>query len=388
MLPPCLDAAFSPCWEFGTTVSHGVDVRTYHDAPADIDLPALHAATQTAAELFTAPPRAHAARTYLRQRGIDPAELGPAWIIGYAPPGWTRLVDALRDRFGEPTLLAAGLAGRSSRGTLIDVFRDRVILGIRNPADGRVAGFIGRDLSGHPHAPKYLNTRQHALFDKSQLLFGLVEGRHAGRPQQPVVVEGPLDVLAIAGKLGHDQRDLLPIAPCGTAFTAAHARHVAEVAFAHQSPVVIAMDGDAPGRAAALKAGEQLRQIGLDVRIATLPNGSDPAEHLARPDASADPFRAENALPLLTARAEQAIALQGDRMQWVEGRLGALHAIAGYLATYPPSYAARQVGWLGEALDLAPTTVTSELVKAFRTRYDCGTRTRGAHVVEPSGIPI
>jgi DNA primase (bacterial type) len=354
-------------------------VRTYQDASAEIDLAALQAATQSAAELFTASPRAHAARAYLRQRGIDPNELGPAWIIGYAPPGWTRLVDALRDRFDERTLLAAGLAGRSSRGTLIDVFRDRIILGIRNPADERVAGFIGRDLSGHPHAPKYLNTCQHVLFDKSQLLFGLVEGQHAG-PQQPVVVEGPLDVLAIAGKLGHDQRDFLPIAPCGTAFTAAHARHIAEVAFADQSPVVIAMDGDAPGRAAALKAGEQLRQIGLDVRIAALPNGSDPAEHLARPDASTDPFRAENAMPLLTAHAEQAIALQGDRMQWVEGRLGALHAIAGYLATYPPSYAARQVGWLAAMLDVEPSTVTHELAGAFRA----GSRPSDARRFEPA----
>lgn len=53
-------------------------------------------------------------------------------------------------------------------------------------------------------------------------------------------------------------------------------------------------------------------------------------------------------------------------MQWVEGRLGALYAIAEYLATYPPDHAARQVGWLATTLDLEPSTVTYELASAFR----------------------
>lgn len=311
---------------------------------------------------------------YLRQRGIDTPALQSAWVIGYAPPGWTRLVETLSGEFPEHVLLDAGLARRSSRGSLIDTFRDRVLFGIRD-RNGDLAGFIGRDLSGNAGAPKYLNTHQHLLFDKGTLLYGLHEGadsRHA--PRQPVVVEGPLDVLAIASR--PDGNQLWPVAACGTAFTADHASHIARIAFEHEMPVVVAMDGDAAGRTAALAAGERLRRTGLVVRIAALPNGVDPAEYLAGPGAMLDRFRVDGALPLVTAQVQNAIAVQGDRMQWVEGRLGAARSVASYLATYPASFTARQVGWLADVLELDASTVTFELVAAYRHSAVEGTSPR------------
>src|SRR5205823_5572382 len=117
------------------------------------------------------------------------------------------------------------------------------------------------------------------------------------------------------------------------------------------SPVVVAMDADAAGRAAAATAGERLRAAGLDVRVALLPNGSDPCEYLGHAVGSVDTFRYDHAVPLLTVHVEEAIAAQGDRMQWIEGRLAAARSITRYLATYPPSYAARQIGWLADALE-------------------------------------
>lgn len=369
-------------------MSHADDVRTDHstDTPP-IDAPPTDAATlrdvtAAAAEIFTTQQRRQAAKTYLGQRGIDANGLGPSWIIGYAPPGWTRLVDALRGEFDDRALLDAGVARRCSRGTLIDTFRDRVIFGIRNGADARLAGFTGRDLSGDPNTPKYLNTRRHALFDKSSLLFGLCEGGHALYPQQPVIVEGPLDVLAITARIGRNRRDLLPVAPCGTAFTDRHARQVGEVASFHGSSVVVAMDGDAAGELAALSAGERLRSFGLDVRVAQLPDGSDPAAYLTRDGACLDTFHADNGLPLLTVQVQHAIAQQGDRMQWIEGRLGALRNIARYLASNPTNDAARQVNWLSDALDLEPSTIAYELARAHPTvrrgdshpNLDLGTR--------------
>jgi DNA primase len=323
---------------------------------ADEDVRALRAVTAAAAAVFTEPLRTRAAISYLRQRGVDASGLQTQWLLGYAPPGWTRLVDKLRGRFPDEALLAAGVARRSTRGTLIDTFRDRLMFGIRHP-DGTVAGFIGRDLSGHPSAPKYLNTHQHALFDKSSLLYGLREGTNEAA-RQPVIVEGPLDVLAIATRAQID-------AACGTSFTDAHAARIAEPAFVHESPVVVAMDSDGPGQVAALAAGDRLRSRGLDVRLATLPIGSDPAEYLGRADACLDTFRADHGLPLIRAHVENAIATQGDRMQWVEGRLGALRSVVDYLATYAPTYAGQQIGWLAETLELAPATVTSELADAY-----------------------
>jgi DNA primase len=331
--------------------------------PGGSDIRSLREVTAAAAAVFTEPQRQRAAIAYLRQRGIDASDLSSEWVLGYAPSGWTRLVDRLRVEFSEQALLNAGVARRSSRGSLIDAFRDRVLMGIRD-SDGTIAGFIGRDLSGHPNVPKYLNTGQHALFDKGKMLYGLFEGRTDGA-RQPVVVEGPLDVLAIAARQQRDATsNLLPVAASGTAFTIVQARRVAEAAFDNRSPVVVAMDGDAPGRAAALTAGERLRHAGLDVRIATVPNGSDPADYLARPAGSLDLFHAEHARPLLSVYVENAIAKRRDGMQWVEGRLSALRSVTPYLATYPPTQAARQVGWLAAALDLDPTTVTRELATA------------------------
>jgi DNA primase len=330
------------------------------------DIVTLRAATDEAARIFAERARHLAALSYLRQRGISGSHLSSAWLLGYAPPGWTRLVDKLRGRFPDDALIDAGVARPSSRGTLIDTFRDRIIFGIRD-CDGLLVGFIGRDLSANRDAPKYLNTAHSPLFDKSRLLYGLDESKQPGcRAQQPVVVEGPLDVLAIADRVGQaGATDLLPLAACGTGFSASHALQVAQAAFDAQSPVVVAMDADAPGRTAAVAVGEQLRATGVDVRIASLPIGSDPCEYLSHAIGSVDVFRHDHATPLLTLYVEEAMAAQGDRMQWIEGRLGAARAITRYLATYPPSYAARQVSWLAEALDLDHRTVTRELAGAY-----------------------
>jgi hypothetical protein len=67
----------------------------------------------------------------------------------------------------------------------------------------------------------------------------------------------------------------------------------------------------------------------------------------------------------VNAHVEYAIAMQGDHMQWVEGRLAALRGVAGYLATYPPNYVGRQISWLAQALGFERMTVTRELADAF-----------------------
>ena len=351
------------------------------------DIAVLRAVTAAAADVFTAPPRRQAAYAYLRQRGIDATGIDPEWVLGYAPSGWTRLVDELRGQFDDQALIDAGVARRSSRGSLIDTFRDRVIFGIHS-TDGTIAGFLGRDLSGSPTAPKYLNTHQHALFDKSSLLYGLHEATRNPRAEQPVIVEGPLDVLAITSRQVRARgSQLLPVAASGTSFTPTHARRVAEVAFAHQQPVVVAMDGDAAGRAAGLKAGEQLRRLGLDVRIATLPSGTDPAEYLARVETTLDAFRVDTALPLLTAQVQHAIAAQGEHMQWVEGRLAAARVVSRYLATYPPSHSARQIAWIADALQLDPATVSREVAAAYRVAQPRGISSAGrSDLARPAGV--
>lgn len=332
------------------------------------DQATLEEVTLAASELFTANPSRTAAAAYLSQRGIDASLLPRQWSIGYAPPGWTRLTDELRQRGFDPdALVAAGVSRQSSRGQLIDAFRDRLVLPVR---DGdHVAGFIGRDLSGNPNAPKYLNTASTSLYRKGEHLYGLNEGSAQPNSEaaQPILCEGPLDVLAIAARAARlEDGTLLPIAACGTAVTPIQAGIVAGCAARASKPVVVAMDGDTARRDATAKAGEYVRLAGADVRVAMLPAGLDPADHLADQANDLRPFKAANATPLLTLQIERIIAREGDRLRWVEGQVSAARRIAGYLTTYPAEQAVRQTDAVSAATGMPASTFAMILGVAFQ----------------------
>jgi DNA primase len=204
-------------------------------------------------------------RQYLDGRQISP-ELRKRYGLGYAPDGWTGLLDALRPRLGADLLLAVGLVGRAEEsGRLYDRFRHRLMFPIFSPA-GRIVGFGGRTL-GDDRA-KYVNTAETAFFKKGELLYGLHQAkrgiREAGRA---VLVEGYFDVLAVAAS-GIEGA----VAGMGTAFTADQARQIARYA----DEVVMAYDGDDAGRTAAERSLPILLGAGLTVRMAMFPNGEDP----------------------------------------------------------------------------------------------------------------
>ena len=141
---------------------------------------------------------------YLSGRGLDVA-LGEPWCAGWAPSGWTTLGEHLRAAGADDAaLLASGLASPARTGSLIDRFRDRLMIPLRD-ATGDVVGFIGRS---HPDAdparvPKYLNSPQTPVYAKGELLFGLPETRlRLSRGVQPVLVEGPLDAIAVTAGTG------------------------------------------------------------------------------------------------------------------------------------------------------------------------------------------
>lgn len=133
-------------------------------------------------------------REYLEGRlGKGIVEDG-AWQVGHAPPGWTNLTGHLRKNLAtNEDILAAGLGVRSSRGNVIDTFRDRAMVGIRD-RDGATVGFVGRDLSGDPRAPKYTNTTATPAFNKGHVLLGAHE---APAGADLVRVEGPFDAIAV-----------------------------------------------------------------------------------------------------------------------------------------------------------------------------------------------
>lgn len=248
-----------------------------------------YAIQAAAAAFFTAHLSDRWAPAYIYSRRLtDPAHSAGA---GYAPsrPGqWTLLTDHLRALGHSDTAIeTSGLASRSRRGELIDRFRDRLILPIRDAQD-RPIGFVGRKPAGDTddRNPKYLNPPQTPLYDKSRVLIGLdcdaIRRLHAGA--RAVVVEGAADRLAIHAsddELRAAGQDLVPLAPSGVALTAAHLDLLAE--HTDLSRVLLAFDPDRAGQAAARKAARMIHQRGApatEIEIFTGPHGADPADVL------------------------------------------------------------------------------------------------------------
>src|SRR5260370_28912747 len=215
---------------------------------------------------------------YLAGRGFSPA-VQQHWHAGYAPAGRQALTRHLRAAgYRDALIVAAGLARRSRYGELSDVFRDRVMFPIRTPPAAIVA-FIGR-AGEHAAAglPRYLNSPATVLYDKGQALFGLREARPAlAQGAVPVIVEGPLDVIAVAC-CGHG--DYAPVAPCGTALTARQVTALNQVTNLGPTGVLAGFAAAEPGQPAAVRAYPLLRPHTDQINTRTLPPGQDPAHVL------------------------------------------------------------------------------------------------------------
>lgn len=197
----------------------------------------------------------------------------PAITIGYAPAGWRSLTTHLRDQGATETeLVDAGLSVYSKRGDLVDVFRDRVIVGIHDN-DGHLVGFSGRAAPGaDPTVPKYINTRTTDAFVKGAVLFGLPEHRdlfEAGAV--PARVEGWFDAIAVTKASGGT---VVGCAPLGTALTAAQAEMLTEAA-GQGGVVLYAADNDRAGQAAAARDYVTLTIEGADPRTLVMIDFSD-----------------------------------------------------------------------------------------------------------------
>jgi len=218
--------------------------------------------------LKSAPDAGHA-RSYVRGRNYG-VEVVDQFELGYAPDQAEALVSHLRGKgHKDSDILTAGLARRVGRGRLIDQMRGRLIFPIHN-VRGEMVGFGARLLRGE--GPKYLNTPETPLYKKSELLYGLDKARSAiSREELGVVVEGYTDVIAF-----HLADLPLAVATCGTALGEAHF----DLLRRFSSRIVLAFDADAAGAGAAVR-GDDLRitsELGLDLRVAMMPEGRDPAD--------------------------------------------------------------------------------------------------------------
>ena len=224
---------------------------------------------------------------YLRNRGLADRTIENAQL-GWAPDGWDALGKHLRQRgIAEQDLVEVGLASRRESGGTYDRFRGRIIFPIRNQA-GQVLGFGGRNL-GDEH-PKYLNSPETPIFSKGACLYLIDSAVQAIRERgEVVIVEGYMDAL-----VAHQHDDVNVVATLGTALTEQQLRIVKRFT----GNLILALDADTAGELATARGLERAREVfgvekmvptsrGLmrmerqlraNIRIASLPAGSDPAE--------------------------------------------------------------------------------------------------------------
>ena len=203
---------------------------------------------------------------YLKQRGIS-GETAQRFDLGFAPNAWHALTD--HTNASESSLLQSGMLVRNDSGKTHDRFRNRIMYPIRDRR-GRAIGFGGRVMDDTE--PKYLNSPETPLFQKGRELYGLFELRRAtrGSPQRILVVEGYMDVIALA-HAGIDSA----VATLGTATSTDQV----SLLFRETDEIVFCFDGDAAGKKAAwraLNSALPCLKAGRDARFLFLPDGEDP----------------------------------------------------------------------------------------------------------------
>jgi DNA primase catalytic core len=303
---------------------------------------------------------------YLAQRGLSPA-VQKRWQAGYAPAAWNALTSHLRAAgYSDGLIEAAGLARRSRLGTLIDAFRDRAMLPTRS-TDRTIIAFIGRAADqAAPGIPKYLNSPATSAYRKGEILFGLWEARDAlASGARPVIVEGPLDAIAVT-TAGHDS--YAGFAPCGTALTAHQAAALASAADLPTTGITVAFDPDQAGRRAAVRAYHMLVPFTDGLDALTLPAGHDPAQVLA--EAGPSPLAemlASRIRPLPDLVINTEVARWGRWLRYPEGQIHALRATAPLIAAMPPAHTARQVARVAAILQLDHALVTEAVTDALTT---------------------
>ena len=217
------------------------------------------------------------AEKYIKSRGID-IETVKKWRIGYATDEWRLLYGHLLGAgYEKNIILKAGLAKISTEkiSEPYDVFRDRIIFPLFD-ANGTVIAFSGRALAKDTE-PKYLNSPDTSVFTKGEVLYGLDRAKEDIRKKNyAVLVEGQIDLV-----LSHQAGVTNTVASSGTAFTLAHFERLKRLS----SRIILAFDGDKAGLIAAEKASNLGISLGFEVKVASLPEGSDPAEVINNPPA-------------------------------------------------------------------------------------------------------
>lgn len=294
------------------------------------------------------------ARRYLAGRGLSTAVL-ETFGVGYAPSAWdTLLVRSQRAGYSVAELERTGLAQKGRQGGHYDRFRERITFPIRDVRD-RVIGFGARAMRPE-QKPKYLNSAEGELFHKSDVLYGIDLARWAiGKAGRAILVEGYTDVIAL-----HQAGLVETVGAMGTSVTESQLAQLS----ARTDTVILALDADSAGREAMLRAGEIAARRRLNILVASMPAGTDPAE-MAVAEGGADRFRelVDSAVDLTEFHLD--LILGGVDTGSPQDRDRGLTEAAPVLASVPEG-AARQelIRRAAERLGIEPGVVSGRVAKA------------------------
>ena len=238
------------------------------DQARDILLQINQAAAQYYHHLLLSSPAAESARRYLEGRGLNEKSITD-FQLGYSLPGWEDTKQYLlgkgyqeKDQIEAGLLIQAGETGRTH-----DRFRDHIMFPIMDER-GRVTGFGARVLDDS--SPKYINSPQTRIFDKSGSLYGIHLARSAIRQQNlAVLVEGYMDVI-----VAHQYGFANVAAPMGVAITEKQIAHIKKLT----RRIALALDPDTAGEEAAMRCVEYENTLDAEVEVIVLPAGKDPDE--------------------------------------------------------------------------------------------------------------
>jgi DNA primase len=274
-------------------------------------------------------PDARPAREYLRARGIN-GDVARAFKLGWAPDEWDALATSLK--FTEKVLLSTGLGFVNKRDRRQDALRARLIFPIFDPGGKAVA--VGGRILPPPYGPserpdgrveaKYKNSPETSIYSKRRTLYALNWAKDdIVKSDEIIVCEGYTDVIAFFGA-GMPRA----VATCGTALGEEHFKTMRNFA----KRIVLAYDADKAGQTAAASVYQWEKANEVDVYVARLPKGSDPAE-LAQKDPDALRAAVMNAVPFLRFRLDRVI--DDANLSTAEGRVRAAESAMRVLAEHP-----------------------------------------------------
>lgn len=260
----------------------------------------LSAAVRDAARFFHAVLRSDSgltAQAYFKKREISDETI-TRFGLGYSMNEWDSLLKKLADSgYTSDELERAGLLIRrdGSRPGWYDRFRGRVMFPIFT-ATGRVIGFGARRMTEDPEQPKYINSPETAVYQKSRVLYGLFQAKDAIRKKGlALMVEGYVDVISL-----HQAGVETAIATCGTAMAQEHADLISR----YCSRVVLVFDSDKAGQSATERGIDVLLRKGIDVAVLRLPDGEDPDTFVRKYGAKEFESRVDRSVSFLEFRVQ------------------------------------------------------------------------------------